>query len=119
MNILIIDDEIPICELMDEFLSQQGHQVSTAIDGKDGISKFKKLRPEVVILDIRMPGIGGIDVLRRIRMIDTNVVVIMLSAFGDFHTIQESMHSGANYYMEKPLDFKELLKILHDTKGVK
>ena len=113
MRILAVDDELLICDLLYEFLSLQGYEVTSSSSGQEALLKFEESRPDVVILDIRMPGMSGIDVLRKIRDMDNNVVVIMLSAFGDSGTIQEALQSGADYYMEKPLEFDNLMKILN------
>jgi DNA-binding response OmpR family regulator len=113
MRILAVDDELLICDLLYEFLSLQGYEVTSSSSGQEALLKFEESRPDVVILDIRMPGMSGIDVLRKIRDMDSNVVVIMLSAFGDSGTIQEALQSGADYYMEKPLEFDNLMKILN------
>ena len=112
MRILVVDDELSICELLYEFLSQQGYQVITATNGEEAISKFEENRPNMIILDIKMPGMSGIDVLRKIKEMDRDTGVIMLSAFGDFNSIQEALQMGANYYMQKPMELERLMKIL-------
>jgi len=113
MKILVVDDELPICDLLYEFLSLQGYQVTTATNGREAISKFEENCPDVVILDIRMPEMNGIEVLQKIKEIDSNAKVIMLSAFGDSKTIEKALQMGASYYMEKPLEFDRLMKILN------
>ncbi len=113
MKILAVDDELLICDLLNEFLSLKGYEVTVSTSGHEALLKFQESRPDVVILDIRMPGMSGIDVLRKIKDIDSTVRVIMLSAFGDSDTIQEAIRSGADYYMEKPLEFDHLMKILN------
>ena len=112
-KVLVVDDEVFICELLDEFLSIQGYDVSTANCGEDAISMFKNIHPEVVLLDIRMPGITGIDVLEKIKHIDSNVKIIMLSAFGDVDTIHKTLQMGAFRYMQKPVDLENLLLTLN------
>jgi two-component system response regulator (stage 0 sporulation protein F) len=112
-KILVVDDEVFICELLDEFLSMQGYDVNTANCGEDAISMFKNIHPEVVLLDIRMPGITGIDVLEKIKNIDSNVKIIMLSAFGDVDTVHKTLQMGAFKYMQKPVDLGNLLLTLN------
>ena len=112
MRILVVDDELQICELLDEFLSMQGHQITTVTSGEEAIIEFQANKTPVVLLDIRMPGISGIEVLRRIKEIDSNTGVIMLSAFGDPDTVQEAFQAGADYYLEKPIELEELMKVL-------
>ncbi len=112
MKMLVVDDEEYICEILHEFLSLQGYQVDTAANGEDALKKYEADRPEVVLLDIRMPGIGGIDILRRIKEIDSRVGIIMLSAFGDEETVNEVLQMGADYYLQKPVEFERLMEIL-------
>jgi DNA-binding response OmpR family regulator len=114
--ILVVDDEIPICELLEEFLSQLGHDVFTANNGEEAISKFRENRPNAVFLDIRMPGISGIEVVRKIRDIDRKPPIVMLSGFGEFSIIQEAYKTGANYYIQKPIELDRIVKILENLK---
>ncbi len=111
-TIMVVDDEALIRDLLKEFLTLQGYQVTTAYDGEDAILKFKTSRPQMVLLDIRMPGMDGIDVLQSIKAIDSRTGVIMLSAFGDVETIQRAMQGGAHKYIQKPVEFGMLLKTL-------
>ncbi|MFC1884239.1 response regulator [Thermodesulfobacteriota bacterium] len=112
MVILVVDDEMPICELLREFLSQMGHQVITASSGEQGIEKLRENRPEALFLDIRMPGMNGIDVLRKIRDTDKDLSIIMLSGFGDYSTVQQAYKTGANHYVQKPIELDHVIKIL-------
>ena len=112
MRVLVVDDELPICELLDEVLSEQGHVVSTATSGEEALLVFEKEKPHMVLLDIKMPGMDGMDVLRRIKKIDKNSGVIMISAFGDSGTVQEALQKGANHYMEKPIELIQLRGLL-------
>ena len=112
LKILVVDDECHICEMMDEFLSLIGFQVMTAADGVHAVKMFDTERPDVVFLDIKMPGISGIEVLRQLRSRERTFGVVMLSAFGDDRTIGEAMDGGADYYLQKPVDFVRLREIL-------
>ena len=112
-KILVVDDEIFICELLNDFLSMQGYDVNTANCGEDAMAMFKSIHPEVVLLDIRMPGINGIDVLEKIKDIDSSVKVVMLSAFGDADTVHKTLQMGASTYMQKPVDLDDVLLTLN------
>ncbi|MEA3280747.1 MAG: response regulator [Thermodesulfobacteriota bacterium] len=112
MKILVVDDEEYICEILQEFLSLKGYQVDTAANGEDALKKYEADRPDVVLLDIRMPGMGGVDILRRIKEIDSRAGIIMLSAFGDAETVNEVLQMGADYYLQKPVEFDRLMEIL-------
>jgi len=112
MKVLVVDDELAICELLDEFLSEHGYDVSTAISGEEALAVFEKESPQMVLLDIKMPGIDGMDVLRKIKEINSKAGVIMISAFGDNATVQEVLQKGAYCYMEKPIELKRLHELL-------
>ena len=107
-HVLVVDDEPTICSLMNIFLTQKGYQVQTANTGEDALALFQEAYPDIVLLDISMPGMRGIDVLRRMKEINAASGVIMLSAYGDDETIQEAMDMGAFCYIQKPMELTEL-----------
>ena len=107
-QVLVVDDEPTICSLMNVFLNQRGYQVQIANTGADALDLFKDALPEIVLLDISMPGMRGIDVLRQMKAINANCGVIMLSAYGDDETIQEAMDMGAFCYIQKPMELTDL-----------
>jgi YesN/AraC family two-component response regulator len=113
MRVLVVDDELFICELLDEYLTLQGYQVNTASNGADAISRFEEHRPHIVLLDIRMPGMSGIELLGKIKQIDGSIKVIMLSAFGDDGIVRDALQMGADHYIQKPMKLQELMEILH------
>ena len=107
-HVLVVDDEPTICSLMNVFLTQRGFQVRTANTGEDALVMFCESYPDIVLLDISMPGMRGIDVLRRMKDINADCGGIMLSAYGDDETIQEAMDMGAYCYIQKPMELTEL-----------
>ena len=107
-HVLVVDDEPTICSLMNVFLTQKGYQVQIANTGEDALVLFQEAYPDIVLLDISMPGMRGIDVLRRMKEINAASGVIMLSAYGDDETIQEAMDMGAFCYIQKPMELTEL-----------
>ena len=112
MKILVIDDEQFICELLDEFLTLKGHEVRVGGDGETAVRLYREERPDMVLLDIRMAGMSGIEALQQIRQIDQRAGIVMLSAFGDEETVDEALASGADYYIQKPMVLDNLLKII-------
>lgn len=103
-SVLVIDDEAGIGDILQKILAQDGHDVLTATNGKDGIQHVKKGKVDLVILDIKMPEMDGIEVLEKIHEIDKNIVVIMLTAYGTLGTAREAMRLGAYDYITKPFD---------------
>jgi two-component system response regulator AtoC len=110
-SILVIDDDPKVPWILSEGLGN-GYTVDSARDGKEGINKISQTppgrRPELVILDIQMPGMNGIEVLEKIRGIDDNVDVIMLSGHGNTKNIVDSVKRGAAEFIVKPFDVREV-----------
>jgi DNA-binding NtrC family response regulator len=103
-TILIIDDKHSILESLDMFLTEKGHRVLKAATAGEGLALYKRHRPEVVILDIRLPDANGIDVLAKIQIHENPAKVIMMTAFQDMETTIQAMKLGAYDYIHKPLD---------------
>ena len=115
-KILVVDDEPTICSMMTVFLTQIGYKVNTVNSGEDAIALFDQDPPDMVLLDISMPGMRGIDVLQCKKTRKADCGVIMLSAYGDDQTIQEALDMGAYCYIQKPMelmDLKTRLEALH------
>jgi DNA-binding response OmpR family regulator len=106
-RILIVDDDVNICERVRLYLEKEGYIVETCNKGSEAIEKFKAFTPNLVILDIMLPGIDGFEVLRLIRNI-SNIPVIMLSAKGETVDKVVGFRLGADDYVVKPFDPKEL-----------
>ena len=81
-KILVVDDDTNICELLRLYLTKEGYQVTTANDGEEGLEKFNQLKPDMVLLDVMMPRMDGLEVCRRIRKLG-NTPVMMLTAKGE------------------------------------
>jgi signal transduction histidine kinase len=110
-QVLVIDDEMGPRESL-RMLLKPNYQVHTADCVEAGIKLLKEKHPDAVITDIRMPGASGIDGLRRIREIDPHVAVIMLTGFGALETAQEALRLGANDYISKPFDAREMREVI-------
>ena len=108
INTLIVDDEIECTELVENYLSKKGYNVDAALTGEEAIFKIKTKKPDVVLLDIRLPGMDGIIVLKNIKDIDKSITVIMTSAIGDEEIIKEAIEFGANGYLVKPFNMSKL-----------
>ena len=115
VNLLVVDDEYPIRESIDMFMSEKGHQVYTASTIEESITVFKKVSPEVVILDIRLPDGSGLDALSQMHAFCPLSKIIMITAFQDMETTIEAMKRGAYDYIHKPLDADELEKTVNDA----
>jgi len=107
-KILIIDDDESICKTLELHLKRNGYDVSFAHTGRDGIGLAAERMPQLVILDIRLPDIDGIEVLRQIKAINKDKYVIMITAFQDMETTIKAMQEGAFEYIHKPISIDEL-----------
>ena len=109
-TVLVVDDEEVIRDFFTRALTD--YRVITAASGEEAVSIIKKDRPELVLLDIKMPGIDGIEALRQIKQIDDSIVVIMLSAHGTLKSNLEAARLGAYDSMAKPFDLKEIKAVI-------
>ena len=107
-KILVVDDDTNICELLRLYLIKEGYQVTTANDGEEGLEKFNQLKPDMVLLDVMMPKMDGLEVCRRIRKLG-NTPVMMLTAKGETFDKVLGLELGADDYMVKPFDTKEVV----------
>ncbi len=108
-HILVIEDEKHIAEGLKLNLSLQGYDVSIAQDGVSGLQKWKENRPDLIILDIMMPGIDGISVLRNIRLEDERIPILILSAKGTPDDKIKGLSYGVDDYLSKPFNLEEFL----------
>ena len=106
-KILVIDDDLNICELLRLYFENEGYQVKTANDGADGVSTFKMYEPDIVFLDVMMPKKDGWQVLREIREMSSKPV-IMITAKGEVFDKVLGLELGADDFVVKPFDLKEL-----------
>ncbi len=111
-KILVVDDEKVIRDMLEKFLSRKGYEVVTADSGQKALEKLKTEKPKVILLDIRMPGMGGVEAIKKIREIDKDVGVIMATAVMDEEVAKETIGLGAADYIVKPFDLDYMEKSL-------
>ncbi len=107
-SILIVEDDNNIADLLRLYLEKEGYQATIAADGTQGIDLYRRLRPDLVLLDVMMPGVDGWGVLRAIRQ-DSQTPVIMLTAKGETTDKVSGLKQGADDYITKPFEMKEVL----------
>lgn len=110
INILLIDDEIEFISTLAERLELRGYTSKTAQDGETGLSMITNESFNLVILDLMMPGLTGLDTLKQIKTIDDTLPVILLTGHGSTKDGMEGMRIGAFDFLMKPLDINELLE---------
>jgi DNA-binding response OmpR family regulator len=114
INILVVDDEQHITELVERTLKDAGFAVTVANDGITALRMIMEKEPDLVLLDIRMPGIDGFQVLKRIRQ-SSKVPVLMLTAVLEINALTTSLDIGADDYIEKPFSQRELVARIRAT----
>jgi len=112
--ILIIDDDSSILEALHEYFKTD-YEVYTASGGREGVSAFNKTLPAAVILDLRMPDMGGMEVLEEIKSADPNVPVIMLTAYGEIEDAVKAIQYGSEHFLTKPVDLQTLNSMLEKS----
>lgn len=108
VKILIVDDEKDFVEMFSLRLTRQGEKVSAVYSGQEALDLLEKTKIDVVILDIRMPGMDGIETLKKIKASYPLVEVILLTGHGSTETAVEGMKEGAFDYLMKPADFEDI-----------
>ena len=107
-RILIVDDEVSICQTLQLHLERRGHEVGFCHSAEDGLAVAGARPPQIVILDIRMPGMGGLVAIPHFRRLCPEAGLIMITAFHDMETTIQAMRQGAMEYIHKPIDIPEL-----------
>ena len=107
-KILVIDDDESIRQTLMNYLKRIGYNVFAAEDGKFGLKILHENQPDLIISDIKMPNLSGLEVLKKAKEIDANIKVILITAHDDIQTTIEAMQNGAYDYLEKPLDIERL-----------
>lgn len=113
-KLLIVDDELEICEFLKSFFEDRDFKVMVANSGAQALEQVELFQPEVVLLDIQMPGMDGLQTLKKIKELHPKVKVIMVTAVETQEKIEEAMRLGADNYITKPLSLEYLEKDVQD-----
>jgi DNA-binding NtrC family response regulator len=113
--ILIIDDDYQIRQSFEKLLSQEGHEILTAASGETGLTIIRSVIPDLVLLDVRLPGMSGLETFMALREIEAKLPVIVMTAFGTTETAIEATKLGAFDYVLKPFDIPDILKQIHQA----
>jgi two-component system response regulator VanR len=108
ISIMVCEDDKLILELLENYLSKKFEIIYFAKDGKDGLETYKKYKPQIIISDVMMPKINGIDMIREIKSIDENTECIMLSSDTNMNTLLQAIELNLVKYILKPINFKDI-----------
>ncbi len=115
LRILVVDDEPGIRQALGQLLEYEGYEVHTAAGGIDGLAEYEKFKPQLVFLDVKMAGLDGLEVLKRLRQLDPRAMVVMISGHATIQTAVEATQLGAYDILEKPLDTDRVLVLLRNA----
>lgn len=108
-KILIVDDDLSIRELLSELMHKCNYQAVTAENGMEAINLYRLTHPDLVITDIKMPKMDGISLLKQLKSIDNNVLIILISSFGNEEILLEALRAGAVNFLRKPFKIEEMI----------
>jgi two-component system response regulator (stage 0 sporulation protein F) len=113
-KILIVDDQYGIRVLLEEVFRKEGYETYQAANGKQALALAEQNEPDLVILDMKIPGMDGLEILKRIKVLNREIQVIMITAYGELDLIQEAMKLGALTHFTKPFDIDELRRMVEN-----
>ncbi|MGX1378671.1 two-component system response regulator (stage 0 sporulation protein F) [Priestia megaterium] len=116
---LIVDDQYGIRILLTEVLQKEGYTTFQAANGFQAIDITKEQAPDLVLLDMKIPGMDGIEILKRLKQHDETIKVIIMTAYGELDMIQEAKDLGALTHFAKPFDIDEIRKVVREYIPVK
>jgi CheY-like chemotaxis protein len=113
--ILIVDDNVSLCQSMALILKRKGYAVTYANDGPEAIEKVQERPFDMIFMDIKMPGMDGVETFKRISRLRPEATVVMMTAYAVEDMVQEALKEGASGIMYKPLDLPEVFSLLEKT----
>jgi two-component system response regulator (stage 0 sporulation protein F) len=119
LSILVVDDEASICLLLRDVLTRFGHQVQTCQDGAKALELASQEEFHLVFLDIRMPGMSGLEALRNLRELHPNTAFVMITGYAQTDVMEECLRSGAAACLGKPFSISHVVKVLQDITTAK
>lgn len=115
LTAMVVEDEGVANELLSSTFKNFFSDVSSAFNGKEAIEMYERLQPDIVFVDIVMPEMDGIELSRRLREMNPNQIIIVISASNDIQKISESIEIGVNSFIQKPIDTKKIIELLSNV----
>lgn len=113
-KVLVVDDQFGIRVLLQEVLQREGYEIFQAPNGQTALEIVQREDPDLILLDMKIPGMDGLEILRNIRKLEIDTKVIMMTAYGELDLIHEAMEMGAIAHFTKPFDIDELRKAVKE-----
>ena len=111
-NVLVIDDDEKICWAFEQFLTDEGHQPIIANNAEEGLRKIQSEMPDIILLDVRLPGMNGLEALKQIKALQSEVIVIVMTAYDNVETTIQAMQLHAFDFIPKPIDLDQVKAII-------
>ena len=116
-RLLVVDDEVDTCANLSDILTDLGYQVDVAYDGPSALELVKQHTYDVALLDLKMPGMDGLELYRRIKALQAGTVAIVVTAYASSHTATAALSAGAWQILSKPVDLSKLLALVDEAVG--
>jgi len=113
-RILIVEDDEEMRALLRDVIEEEGHKTDSVNNGSEAFRKLVKQSFDLIITDIRMPGLTGLDILPGMRKLHPEVPIVVITAFGSEEIQRKALERGANAYLEKPIHFQKLRNLIQD-----
>jgi two-component system nitrogen regulation response regulator GlnG len=113
IQIMIVDDNEELCGMLSHLIEKAGFHAQVVYDGEVALKMMHSRSPDVMLLDIKMPSMDGMEVLRQVKEIDPDLPVVMITAFAEIHGAVEAIKAGAHDYLAKPFDNNEVIRVIH------
>lgn len=114
-RILVVDDEDQICNVIRKILSQEGYHILTALNGEEALDHLKKTPVDLVLVDLKMPVMDGLEMLKQARALQGNLKAILLTAYGTASSARDALFLGVYDFLTKPFDIELLKKVVREA----
>ncbi len=116
-SILIVDDDMGMCETLSDIMEDRGYRTVVALDGYEAVERVREAAFDVILMDIKMPGMDGVQTFREIKNVDPETAVVMMTAYAIEDLIREALREGAYGVLYKPLDMERVMSLIEDISG--
>ena len=114
-RLLVVDDEPSMTEFLEILLAQEGYEVTTASSGEEGFKLYRRLEPDLILTDVKMPGMSGLDLIREIHALDSAIPIIAITAYASADDAIRAVREGAYDYLSKPFQIEDLRIIIRNA----
>ncbi|MDI6807464.1 MAG: response regulator [Candidatus Eisenbacteria bacterium] len=116
-RVLVVDDEVQICNIVQKVLSREGYHIVTALSGDEALKQLEKTAVDLILVDLKMPGMDGLEMLRQARDIQGSLRAVLMTAYGTASSARNAMALGVCDFVAKPFDNRLLKKVVKEVLG--